>query len=333
MVVLEVFPERARQHRGKAAQGGVVDGRLTLAKVVHEKVPDGTAGEVVAVDQLLGGELSLEIRVEHPDGDRGPRREHAHLVQELVERRPFPSGAGEQGVADFHELQAVPDGDVGDRASLGGHDDGDPFHGGTGYRVTGQAGAAQLRQPREAGGITDARHLGGQVPRGRRGQQPPRAGPYDISADQLHHADAELPFGAGVVLRDPAGLAQPLRDLRPPVRVPVTAGTRGIPPVLPGPAGLGGKPVQDPDQPELAVALAGVVVQRERRGQQPAQHCRPVLAGEVPGSRGRARREAFPQGRALRAGQPGPGDLRSGMRARRRHHCCLPNRTSSASGR
>ena len=65
----------------------------------------------------------------------------------------------------------------------------------------------------------------------------------------------------------------------------------------------------------------------------PGQHRRPVLAGEVPGSRSQARREPLPQGRALRAGQPGPGDLRAGMRACRRHHRCLPNRTSSASGR
>ena len=143
MVVFQVLPERPGQHRGDGAQGGVVDGGLALAQVIHEQVPDRPAGEVVAVNHLLDGELSPVERVEHPDGGRGACREHAHLVQELVERRPLPAAGREHGVAGLQEFQAVPDGDVGGRSSLGGHDDGDPFYGGAGQRGAGQAGAAQ----------------------------------------------------------------------------------------------------------------------------------------------------------------------------------------------
>lgn len=60
MVVLQVFPESQRQRGGQAGQGVVVDAGLAFAQVVHEQVADGTAGQVVAVDELLDGELPGE---------------------------------------------------------------------------------------------------------------------------------------------------------------------------------------------------------------------------------------------------------------------------------
>ena len=55
MVGLEVFPEQQAQVGRQRSQGGVVQGGLALAQVVHQQVADRAAGQVVAVDELVGG--------------------------------------------------------------------------------------------------------------------------------------------------------------------------------------------------------------------------------------------------------------------------------------
>ncbi len=46
-------PEELREVRGQRLQAVVVQRRPALAQVVNEQVADGTAGDAVAVDQLL----------------------------------------------------------------------------------------------------------------------------------------------------------------------------------------------------------------------------------------------------------------------------------------
>ena len=125
VVGLQVLPEPQHQGRGQLDEGAVVDAGLALAQVVHEQVADRPAGQVVAVDQLLGGQLPGEPGADHPDRGRRAGREGPGGVQELVEERAVPVGAGAVGEhlpAAVQQLDAVAGGDVGDQAALGRHD-------------------------------------------------------------------------------------------------------------------------------------------------------------------------------------------------------------------
>jgi hypothetical protein len=80
---LEVAPEQPAQHVGELVQGGVVDGGLAFAQVVHQQVPDRTVFDGVAVDQLLAAQLALGPQ--RPPG-RGSL-EDPRSPQQLVEVR------------------------------------------------------------------------------------------------------------------------------------------------------------------------------------------------------------------------------------------------------
>lgn len=78
---LQVFPEPQRQRGRQAGQSVVVDGGLTFSQVVDQQFADGAAGQVVAVDELLDGELTGEARAEHADRRRCVCGEDAQGVQ------------------------------------------------------------------------------------------------------------------------------------------------------------------------------------------------------------------------------------------------------------
>ena len=194
VVGFEVLPEARDQGRGQLEEGVVVDAGLALAQVVHEQVPDRPAGDAVPVDELLGGELPGELGADHPDGWRGGGRERPGGVQELVEERAGPPGAG--AVAGglpgaVQQLDAVAGGDVGDEAALGGHDHRDPLDRRVERGVPDGGLLAQLPQGRDPGGVPEPAHLVGEPGRGRRRQQPGKARADDVAADQLGHARPE----------------------------------------------------------------------------------------------------------------------------------------------
>ncbi len=186
MVELQVAPEQAGQGAGQAPQRRVVDHRLSFPQVVDDQGADRPAGDGITVNQLPGCQLAM--RLEHPDRGGRRRGEDAQRMQQLVEvRAGVPALRGGDGV---QQLQAVPDGDIGYRAALGRQDRGDPAHRqvlGTG---AGRVRPRQRSERGEAARVAGPGHLGRQVLRSCRGQQPRQAGPDDIAADQREHAAA-----------------------------------------------------------------------------------------------------------------------------------------------
>jgi hypothetical protein len=79
--------------------------------------------QAVAVDQLF--DAALTGRAEYPDRRRRVGGERADRVQQVVEVAAGGFAAAET-LDDLQQLETVTDGDVGDRAALGGHDDRDP---------------------------------------------------------------------------------------------------------------------------------------------------------------------------------------------------------------
>ena len=335
MVGLEVFPEQQAQVGRQRSQGGVVQARLALPQVVHQQVADRAAGQVVAVDELVGGELTVVDGAEQPHGGRGAGGEDADGVQQLVEVGAFPASAlVKQGVGDLQQFQAVADGDVAHGPALGGHDERDPGQRAAGGDFADHARLAGCLQGSEPGGVAHPGHLGGQVLRRCGGQQPGHAGADDIAADQLQQARAECHMGGGVGRRDPAGFLQPRHRSTPPPGVCPAAGVgaAGVPAFLPGLPGLGLQPLQDPDQAEPALMLAGSGVQRERRSEQPGQDRVTVLAGCLPADGGRAGGEPHPCRQGFRAESRGPAGVRAGVQ-RDRHRCSRPNKVARVSAR
>ncbi len=80
----QVLPEEQAELVGQAVHRHVVDAGPTLVQVVGQQVPDRAAGQVIVVDQLPGGQLAADVRVEHPGPGRGARRQEARRVQQLV---------------------------------------------------------------------------------------------------------------------------------------------------------------------------------------------------------------------------------------------------------
>ena len=189
-------------------------------------------------------------------------------------------------------------------------------------------------QGSEPGGVTHAGHLGGQVLRRCGGQQPGQAGADDIAADQLQQARAERHMGGGVGRRDPAGCLQPRHGSAPPAEVCPAAGVgaAGVPAFLPGPPGLRLQPLQDPDQAEPALMLAGGGVQRERRSEQPGQYRVTVLAGCLPAGGDRAGGELHACRLGVRAESLGPAVFWACFQ-RDGHRCSRPNRAARVSAR
>jgi hypothetical protein len=332
VVGFEVLPEARDQGRGQLDEGVVVDAGLALAQVVREQVPDRPAGDAVPVDELLGGELPGELGADHPDGCRRGGREGPGGVQELVEERAGPPGAGAaRGLpAAVQQLDAVAGGDIGDEAALGGHDHRDPLDRRVERGVPDGGLRAQLPQGRDPGGVPEPAHLVGDPGRGRRRQQPGKGRADDVAADQLGHARPEPGVQAGAQGAGPAGGPQACHHLVPPVDVQAAGpGAGGVPPLLPRRAGVQLQPVEDLQHGQLAPVPGTGVAEGERRGEQPARHREPVRGRLRPRFRDRPGREPLKHCRRLGAELPGsrPGGGRGG------HQRPFPNSTSRLSGR
>ena len=142
-----------------------------------------------------------------------------------------------------------------------------------------RASAASAAKP---AGSRDAGHLGGEVFRDCRGQQPRHAGPDDIAADQREHPAAQGDeIGPGVAA-GPAGVTEPGCGHLPPGQVARGVGAAGHPPVLPGAAGLLFQPVHQLGQADSPAGLQLVPVSGERGREQPRQHEAAPLAGRRP---------------------------------------------------
>ncbi len=130
----QVLPEEQAELVGQAVHRHVVDAGPTLVQVVGQQVPDRAAGQVIVVDQLPGGQLAADVRVEHPGPGRGARRQEARRVQQLVEVRSSVIAVSLGACTGFQQFEAVPDGDIAGHAALDGHDDGDLEHRPAGWR-------------------------------------------------------------------------------------------------------------------------------------------------------------------------------------------------------
>ncbi len=80
MLPLEVLPEQQPQMTRQSVEAGIAEPRPTLAQIVNEEVADGTAGQVVAVDELFGRALPAVGGAEHPHSRRGLGWEDADSV-------------------------------------------------------------------------------------------------------------------------------------------------------------------------------------------------------------------------------------------------------------
>ena len=254
-------------------------------------------------------------------------------MQQLVEAVALAVRQGAAaGVADLHQLQAVPDRDVGERAALGRDDDRQVLHGPAAGIVADPGPGRAGLQRGEPGAVPQPGHLPAEREPDRAGDQPCRAGPDGIGVDQLaepvRHGLQEL----GAVARV-AGGGEPVHDRRPPVRLAVAGDPAGLPALLPGVPGIPFQPAQETPQREPP-PLQRPGGFRIGRGQQPARQRRPAQRRRLPGVRDCPGRVLLQQGgcgfrphpRAQR--RPGSPGLRPGG-----GHPRLPNSTSSDSGR
>lgn len=266
MVGLQIGPEQLAEQVGEALQRGEVHRRLAFAQVVDQHVAHRATGDLVAVDQLLAGRLPAAG--EHLDRGRRVGAQDAVVAQQLIEQRAvgmhLAGGAHARG--NLQELHAVTDPDRGDRPALGGQDDRDPGQGLLPGLQSDHAPRAQLGQRRKRRSVPGAGHLGGQ-PAARRGeaQQPVKAGPDHIGADQHQQTGAQVrQLRAGGCAR-PTTTSRGSGDHGPPVGLVLRAA--GLPPLLPAVAGVGLQPGQHGQHPQPARLLAGQVAQREGSSQ------------------------------------------------------------------
>jgi len=112
-VQFHVAPEQQHQLGRQLAQRGVVHAGLPLVQVVHEQVPHGAAFHVVAVDELLDGQLPAAAG--RPDRRRAARRQNAGPQQQHV-----PVAVLALAVSGLRPvgLHAVGDGDVSEPAAV-----------------------------------------------------------------------------------------------------------------------------------------------------------------------------------------------------------------------
>ena len=199
---------------------------------------------------------------------------------------------GRQRVSrDVQQFHAVTDGDAGDTAALGRHDDRDPVERDSPGVSSHRTGLAQGGQFSEGSGIAGAAHLGGQVAGCRRAsQQPADPGPDHIGADQHQQASADVSQAASAGSQ---AAFPPVPDQVPPVRRGF--GSAGQPPVLPAAARLGFQPVHHRDQAKAPALLADRIVPARTEGPAPGEDLLAGGPGRRPGRRHRPRREPAQQ--------------------------------------
>jgi hypothetical protein len=120
VVELEVLPEPIAQVVGEVPEAVVVQPRLALPQVVHQQLTHRPAGELVAVDQLLGGALAAGAQLPQPR--RGLVAEDPQPTQHLVEDRDVTWPGRQRLGLGVQQLQDVADNDVVQHAALGRDD-------------------------------------------------------------------------------------------------------------------------------------------------------------------------------------------------------------------
>ena len=190
----------------------------------------------------------------------------------FVRRIPTP--------CSFLELQAVPDGDVGDQAAFGRHNGRGPAQDRVGHRRARAGRRAARGQGGQAFWVTDAGHVCGQMVWGEGRQEPVEAGADHVGADQQVQADPQV---ARHRHRRPVSLAsrlQAVQEWPPPVGVAQCVSTADLPAFLPCPARLIDEPVDHRNQPAPPPQPCRRVGKRQLR--HPGQERVAVLAGGTP---------------------------------------------------
>ena len=127
VVQLEVLPEPLAQVVSQGPQAVVVQSGLAFAQVVHEQVADGPAGELVAVDQFVGGLLASGAQLPQPGWSLVT--EDPQLVQNLVERGPSPGHPASTLVSTSSSSRTSPTMMSVSAAALGSDDHRGPLQG------------------------------------------------------------------------------------------------------------------------------------------------------------------------------------------------------------
>ena len=326
VMAFKVFPEPACQGGGKLPQAAVIQCRLALLQVVHQQVTDRPAGQVVPVDQLLGGALARSCQL--PQHLRCSGFEDPHPVEHPVEPRPVRHRLGMRAGLGVQQLQDVTNGDLPEHAALGADDDGAAVqHVCPRLSRDVRIAVAQLPQPGEPFGVPGRLHAQAQMTAAHhRACEPARAGPHHIGADHGQQGRRQPPQPCTGIL---TAAVQPGSRHRPPSPAG-DVGSAGQPPVLPAVTGLIFQPVQQRLQPKYAFLLRAGAVRHERRASQPAE-------GLFTGCHGRR-----PAGGRRTRGKPG-AHVREGQQIRRSqrilvlqdegHDTPFPNSTLSTSGR
>ncbi len=120
VMLLEVGPEPLPQVVSEHLQAGVIHGGLAFPQVVHEQIANGTALQLVAVDEFLWRELASGAESPQPVGRL--LSEDSQLAQHPVEDLVITGRAGEGFGFPVHQFQRVTNGDIGQDAALGGDD-------------------------------------------------------------------------------------------------------------------------------------------------------------------------------------------------------------------
>jgi len=328
VVAFQVGPEQTAQEVRQRLQAGVVQRGLPFTQVLHQKVPDRAAGQVVAVDHLLGSPLTGGAQL-------AQRRwrvvtEHAHGMQGSIEQ----VGGADRGAAclglQVEELQHIAGGDVSQSSALAGQYQCAAVGGaGRGRRRHVWIGRTQRPQLGEALDVAAPCHDIDQRPLAEGGSdQPAKRRPDQVSADAGQQATEEAvvhPGGGVSMFVQPAD-----RDVSPPPSVDLDPA--GLPPLLPGLPRLVGQPVQhqaDPEAEGVRVTAASTT-RRERRPRQLADNDVTVLSCRRPVRLDRPSRWVKPD-RLSCAGRRLSDD--ASLVDAGRGHRVPPNNTCSVSGR
>lgn len=329
MVGLQVLPEVQGEHAREVFETGVVQGRLAFGEVVDDEIADRPAFELIAVDQLIGGELPGE-HSQGPQGGGGVRRELPHVLEEGVEQEPAVTTPLLQGDGlGLPQFDAVTDGDVADSTALGEEDHRDlgaslePGSGGQHDRVGG------FFDPGESRWVAVLNH--GLAPVA--GLDDPQQ-ERQVGADDICDEKAEQPASQCLLPGALSALGQPGQHHVGPLQAQCVR-RGGLPSLLPCRPGEGFEPAED-----LAGAVPTVFVHRfdtcsQRRSVDPGQDRLAGLLGCGPCGGPRPRRELREQppgclavrlgGVASRLGWLGSSRWRGG-------HGSPPNRVFSEAG-
>lgn len=181
MVQFQVAPEVAGEDSSQVAHGGVVERGLAFFEVVNQEITHGRAGDAVAIDELVNGELAAGT-AERTDGGRRVSRELAESMEHLVEQG---SGVRLALHCPLHvdHLDAVPHRDVAQQAALVRHDDGHLVEGPPAERWPHRAIHDGLSHPGDPLRVAAALHRQREMGRAML-EDPAHAGPDHVGTDQ-----------------------------------------------------------------------------------------------------------------------------------------------------